>query len=236
MTTDNRTVSGKTEQQPTGKPPRGLRGWALRNGVERALKAQHPLVAGHVANIRRKNPDATPAEVIRALGKQYQLAVAVTGGAGGALAIIPAFGTIASLATAGAEALAALDASVLYTLAVAEVHALPTEDPERRRALVLGVVVGAAGETVMQKVTGKSRDWAQVVTDSLPLAKLGPLNSGLARWFVKRFLIRQSALALGRALPLGIGLVVGAVGNLVMAKAVIRAAEASFGPPPERWV
>ena len=67
------------------------------------------------------------------------------------------------------------------------------------------------------------------------MAKLGPLNITLTRWFLKRFVIRQSVLALGRALPLGIGLVIGAVGNLVIARAVIRSAERAFGPPPAQW-
>ena len=34
---------------------------------------------------------------------------------------------------------------------------------------------------------------------------------------------------------LGIGLVIGATGNLVIARAVIRAAERAFGPPPAQW-
>lgn len=215
--------------------PRGVTGWVLRSGVERALRLQHPLVAAHVAAVRRKHPDISPAEVVARLGQQYQLAVGVTGGAGGAIAIIPALGTVASLATAGAEAFAALDAAVLYTLAVAEVHALPTDDPERRRALVLGVVVGAGGQAVLRKVTGRSRDWAEEVTDRLPLARLGLLNNSLTRWFVKRYIVRQAVLALGRALPLGLGVVIGAVGNVVTARAVVRSAEIAFGPPPATW-
>lgn len=215
--------------------PGGVSGWVLRSGVERALRLQHPLVAAHVAAVRRKHPDLGPAEVVERLGKQYTTAVAVTGGAGGAIAILPALGTVASLATAAAEAFAALDAAVLYTLAVAEVYALPTEDPERRRALVLGVVVGAGGQAVVHKVTGRSRDWAQDITDRLPLARLGVLNISLSRWFIKRFIARQAALALGRALPLGIGVVIGAVGNVVTARAVIRSAEAAFGTPPATW-
>jgi len=215
--------------------PGGVGGWVLRSGVERALRLQHPLVAAHVAAARRKNPDMGPAEVIDRLGHQYQVAATVTGGAGGAVAIIPALGTIASLATAAAEAFAALNAAVLYTLAVAEVHALPTEDPERRRALVLGVVVGTGGQAVLRKVTGRSGDWAREVTDNLPLARLGLLNNGLARWFVKRYIIRQGVLALGRALPLGVGVVIGAVGNVVTARAVVRSAAVAFGPPPASW-
>jgi len=220
---------------PADKAPGGVSGWVLRSGVERALRLQQPLVTAHIAAVRRKHPDAAPAEIVARLGKQYQQVVAVTGGASGALAIIPALGTVASLATASAEAFAALDAAVLYTLAVAEVYALPTDDPERRKALVLGVVVGGGGQAVLSKVTGRSRDWASEIVDTLPLSRLGPLNNSLTRWFVKRYLIRQGVLALGRALPLGIGVVIGAVGNVVTARAVVRSAEVAFGAPPAGW-
>jgi hypothetical protein len=223
-------------QQDVPPGPVGVRGRLLEKGIERALRRQQPLVAARIAAIRRKRPDASPAEVVRALGRSYQIAVVVTGGVGGAIAIVPAVGTVVSLATATAEALTALDASVLYALAVAEVHALPTETPERRRALVLGLVMGESGQAALRKVTGKSGNWAQDITNTLPLTKLGPLNLSLTRWFIKRYVIRQSVLALGRALPLGIGLVIGAVGNLVIARAVIRAAERAYGPPPAQWL
>jgi hypothetical protein len=234
--TEENTVAEQDGAADTsGEAPGGVGGWVLRSGVERALRMQHPLVSAHVAAARRKHPDLGPAEIIERLGRQYQVAVAVTGGAGGAIAIVPAIGTAVSLATAGAEAFAALNAAVLYTLAVAEVHALPTDDPERRRALVLGVVVGAGGQAVLRKVTGRSHDWAGDVTNHLPLARLGLLDNGLTRWFVKRFVVRQGMLALGRALPLGIGVVVGAVGNLATARAVVRSAQAAFGTPPATW-
>lgn len=226
---------GRGDEQRSSKPPGGVRGRMLEAGIERALRTQQPLVASRIAAARRKRPQASPAEIIDTLGRSYQGAVAATGSVGGAVAILPAIGTVASLVTAGAEAIAALDAAVLYTLAVAEVHAVPTEAPERRRALVLGVVMGETGQAVLAKVTGKSRDWVSEVTDKLPMSKLGPLNSTLTRWFVKRYVVRQAMLAVGRALPLGIGVVIGAAGNIVTARAVIRAAERSFGPPPARW-
>ncbi len=236
----NRSGGDDAEQQgvtepPTAGAPRGARARLLATGVERALRTQQPLVAGRIDAARRKRPDASPGEIIDALGRSLQVTVATTGGVGGAIAILPAVGTVASLATATAEALTALEASVLYTLAVAEVHAVPTDTPERRRALVLGVIMGASGQAVLSKFTGKSRDWAQDVTDTLPLTKLGPLNSSLTRWFVKRFVVRQTVLAFGRSLPLGIGVLIGAVGNLVTARAIIRAAEQAFGPAPTRW-
>jgi hypothetical protein len=225
----------QVSESSAGRAPGGARGRMLEAGIERALRTQQPLVAARIAAIRRKRPEASPAEVIHGLGRSYQLAVAGTGAVGGAIAILPAIGTVASLATASAEALAALNASVLYTLAVAEVHALPTETPERRRTLVLAVVMGQSGQAALRKITGKSGDWAQDITNTLPLTRLGPLNSSLSRWFIKRFVVRQSVLALGRALPLGIGLVIGAVGNLVIARAIIRAADQAFGPAPAQW-
>jgi hypothetical protein len=206
----------------------------LRSAVERALRAQQPRVAAHIAKIRQKDPDAAPAEVIAALDRRYQLVVAGLGAVGGGIAIFPAIGTAVSQATAGAEAVAALDAAVLYTLAVAEVHSLSVDDAERRRALVLGVVVGAGGTELMRKVTGGKDRWAHTVLDVLPLRALGPVNSTLGRWFVKRFITRQLALAVGRALPFGIGVLIGGVGNVAAARAVIAAAGRAFGPPPPR--
>jgi len=215
--------------------PGGVRGRVLRAAVERALRAQHPLVVAHVAKIRRKDPGATPAEVIEALGRRYQLLAAGLGAAAGGIAIVPTIGTFASLATATTEAVAVLNAAVLYTLAVAEVHRLLVDDVERRRALVLGVVVGEGGAALMRKVTGGDDRWARSVTEALPLQVLGPVNNTLTRWFVKRYVTRQVALAIGRAIPFGIGVLIGGVGNVVAARAVIRAAERAFGAPPARW-
>jgi hypothetical protein len=215
--------------------PSGVRGRLLRVAVERALRAQQPRVTSHIAKVRRKDPGATPAQVIEVLGRRYQLLVTGIGAAGGGIAIVPAVGTVASLATATTEAVAALDAAVLYTLAVAEVHRLPVDDVERRRALVLGVVMGEGGTALMNKVTGGKDRWARSVTEVLPLRVLGPANNALTRWFVKRYLTRQVALAVGRALPFGVGVLIGAVGNVVVARAVIRSAERAFGPPPARW-
>lgn len=207
----------------------------LRAGVERALRAQQPLVTAHVAKIRSKDPAATPADVIGALGRRYQLVVAGVGAAGGGIAIVPAVGTVVSLATLTTEAVAALNAAVLYTLAVAEVHRLPVDDLDRRRALVLGIVMGEGGTALMRKVTGGKDRWAHTVTEALPLRVLGPVNSTLGRWFVKRYVTRQIALGVGRALPFGVGVLIGGVGNVVAARGVIRAAERAFGPPPARW-
>ncbi|MDT0349034.1 hypothetical protein [Pseudonocardia charpentierae] len=231
----DRIDAGQPAVESVPAAPAGIQGRVLRNVVERALRAQHPRVTAHIAKIRTKEPDATPEQVIAALDRRYQFAVAGLGAVGGGIAIFPAIGTAVSLATAAAEAAAALDAAVLYTLAVAEVHSMHIDDVERRRALVLGIVMGAGGTELMRKVTGGKDRWARTVTEALPLRVLGPVNTTLGRWFVKRYVTRQLALAVGRALPFGIGVIIGGVGNVVAARTVISAAGRAFGPPPARW-
>ncbi|HTF45928.1 MAG TPA: hypothetical protein VK735_00615 [Pseudonocardia sp.] len=225
---------GPDSSLPEAKP-KGLSGRVLHAAVERALRIQQPAVAAHITRVRRNKPDATPAEVIAGLDKQYLITVGGLGAASGGTAFVPGVGTGVALATGAAEAIAALDASVLYTLAVAEVHGLRIEDVDRRRALVLAIVLGEGGAKLMQKVTGGARPWANELVDALPVPKLGPINQTLMRWFFKRYLARQGALAFGRALPLGVGAVIGAVGNLAVARSVIRSSERAFGPPPSSW-
>ena len=220
---------------PPEPEAKGVSGKVLRAAVERALRVQQPLVNSYIAKVRQKKPGATPSEVLAALEKQYLITVGGTGAAAGGAALIPGIGTAASLATGAAEVVAVLDASVLYALAAAEVHGLRMEEVERRRALVLAVVLGEGGTQLMQRAVGGSKHWGQQLADTLPLPKLGPVNQTLVRMFVKRFVVRQGALAFGRALPFGAGAVIGAVGNVTVGRSVINSTTRAFGPPPRQW-
>lgn len=62
-----------TDSCPGRSRPKGLSGKVLQAAVERALTVQQPLVASHVARIRRTNPGAAPTGVITTLNKQYLL-------------------------------------------------------------------------------------------------------------------------------------------------------------------
>src|SRR5690606_30282245 len=99
-------------------------------------------IQAHVARVRRTNPEASPARVIRILEKQYLRAVAASGGAVGAAAALPAVGTGAAVALTSSEVATFFSASAAFTLAVAEVHGIPVEDTARRRTLLLATVLG----------------------------------------------------------------------------------------------
>src|SRR6476646_5879647 len=75
-----------TEVSP-GPMPGGWQARVLERGIERALRTQQPLVSARIAAIRRKRPQASPAEVIESLGRSLKIAVSVTGGVGGAIAL-----------------------------------------------------------------------------------------------------------------------------------------------------
>jgi hypothetical protein len=55
----------------------------------------------------------------------------------------------------------------------------------------------------------------------------------IQRAFLRSLLQRQGTALLGRALPFGVGAVVGGVGNRVMGRAVVASAKEAFGPMPD---
>ena len=86
----------------------------------------------------------------------------------------------------------------------------PAEHRERRRALVLSVLVGEDSKRAVADLIGPGRTSGSWVSDgaaTLPLPALSQLNSRLLRYFVKRYTLKRGALAFGKMLPVGIGAV-----------------------------
>lgn len=212
----------------------------MRNGaVEKAViealdhgsRLQAPAVAKYVARLRRAHPDETPAQIVERLERQYLLAVTGSGSAVGASAAVPGVGTIAALAAVSAETTFFMEASALYTLAVAAVHGVRPEDAPQRRAMVLAVVLGDSGMEIVQKSVGSSaKNWGTVFADKVP--GLSGMNDSLLKRFIVRFLTKRAALMAGKVVPAGIGAVIGGVGNRALGKATINNARKAFGPAP----
>lgn len=59
------------------------------------------------------------------------------------------------------------------------------------------------------------------------------MRERIQRAFLRNLLQRQGTALLGRALPFGVGAVVGGVGNRVMGRAVVANAKEAFGPMPD---
>ncbi|TAM92704.1 MAG: hypothetical protein EPN43_02030 [Jatrophihabitans sp.] len=208
---------------------------ALDTALDKALGTERPLVLAYLERLRARHPGATPAEIVVLLEKHYRAAVVAIGAASGSAAAVPAIGTAATVATAGAEIAAFVSATGMYVLALAELHRIPVSDPQIRRALVLGTLVGAAGTPALADVGAGGGAWAHVINRPDREGAVAALNNRLGRLLLTRFGTRQGALAVGRALPMGVGAGIGAVGNAALARGAIAAARRAFGAAPRSF-
>ncbi len=211
---------------------------ALSQLLERSTRLQAPAVTAYVRRLRDSKPDATPAEIVGTLEKHYLAAVMASGAAVGSAAAFPGIGTLAAMSAVAGETVVFLEATAMFVLAVAEVHGIPADHRERRRALVLAVLVGDDGKHAVADLLGTGRTsgaWLSDGAATLPLPAVSQLNSRLLRFFVKKYTLKRGAIAFGKLLPVGIGAVVGGVGNRLMGKKIVGNARTAFGNPPPRW-
>jgi hypothetical protein len=204
----------------------------LQQGLDKALVAQQPLARKHVERLRRVHPGDTPQELIRRLDRYYLAGITASGGASGAAGIVPG----AAIPTALADAMLFTEASVLYTLSLAEVHDLHPEDVERRKLLVLTVLLGDGAARALDKAVGRTGPyWARRIVSAIPMSAINRVNSVLGPRFITKYGTKQGVLVLSKQVPLGIGAALGAGGNHVLGRLTIRSARSIFGPPPSSW-
>ncbi|UOQ59644.1 hypothetical protein MUN76_11365 [Leucobacter rhizosphaerae] len=211
----------------------------LDRAVDRVLSIQRPIVVAHLRRVAAKHRTATPVALTRALETRYIAAVTAGGSAVGATAAVPAVGTVAALALASAETVGFLEATALYAHSLAEVHGITLENPDRARAIILTLLLGDEGLTLLRQVTsqakgGASRStfWGEFVGSVLPRQMLAPLVDQLKGMFLRKVATTGSASVIGKAIPYGVGAVIGGVGNYVLARRVVARSRTAFGPPP----
>ncbi len=212
----------------------------LLGAIDRFLGVQRPVVLAHVRATRSRHPEADPETIVRLLERHYVVAVTSGGAAVGASSAVPGIGIAASLALSGAETVGFLETSALFAQSVTEVHGLVVTDPERARALVLTMMLGTAGSDLVRQLAGqvvgtgpaRSAFWGELIVSNLPQQTIGPIVDRLGKAFVRRFATRQAGSVIGRAIPFGVGAVIGGVGNHVLARRIVTASRTAFGPAP----
>ncbi|TDW30956.1 hypothetical protein [Cryobacterium psychrophilum] len=224
--------TGGTPQ--SGQLPRGF-----VRGFDRILAIHRPVVLAHIRAIRRHNPQATPEHIIRVLERRYLTAATMGGAAVGATAVIPGVGTGITLALSGVETAGFLEATALFAQSVSEVHGIAVDDPERARALVMTMMLGTEGSDLVRQLAGqftgggaRTTYWGELITSSLPHTVLGPLTDKLKSVFIRQFAHKGGVSLLGKALPFGVGAVIGGTGNHLLGKRVVHSSRLAFGPAP----
>lgn len=204
----------------------------LDSAITKAVSVQQPTVAAYISRVRRGRPDASPAEIVKALSRYYLSTVSTTGGAAGAAAIVPGAGIPAALL----DLVAFTEASALYALALADIHGVPVQDLERRRTLIMGVLLGNSGSKLVERAAGRTgTHWGKLLTNSIPASSIKQVNKVLGHNFVTKYGSKQGVVVLGKQAPLGIGAAIGAGGNAFFGYGVVKSARRAFGPPPSEW-
>jgi len=230
------STSGSQETGTAGRPKASAR--ALAQLIERSTRIQGPAAEAYVARLRRTHPGAGPAEIVAMLEKRYLAALTASGAAVGSAATFPGVGTLTALSAGAGETVFFLEATAVFVLANAVVYGVPADHRERRRALVLAVLVGDDTKRAVGELIGPARTnggWLAEGMASLPMSTLGRLNTRMLKYAVKRYTVKRGALMLGKMLPVGLGAAIGGAGNRMVAKKIVRNARSAFGPAPARW-
>jgi len=214
----------------------------ITRGIDAVLSVQRPVVLAHIRSIRSHRPDASPAQVQAMLERRYLLAVTSGGALVGASAAIPAVGIGASLVLSGVETAGFLEATALFAQSVTELHGIPDVDQDRARTLVMALMLGNGGQELLAQLAGQAAGggtrgayWGEFLTRQLPQAAFRPIADKVRDMFLHRFALTQSGSVLGRAIPFGVGAVVGGGGNHLMGRKVVNSARTAFGPAPEAF-
>ncbi|PWU52357.1 hypothetical protein DLJ47_19180 [Micromonospora sp. S4605] len=217
-------------------PEAAVRGQKVLDLLDKAIDVQSRLVRKNIARARQRNPEATPAEVIRTLERMYVSALTGTGAAVGGVAAAPGVGTGAALALSGGEVLSSLELSALFALSIAEVHGVPIDEIERRRTIVMGIMLGGSGSATITKVAERTgQHWGRQIVAKVPVETLKQINKILGRNFVVKYGTKQGIIVLGRVAPFGIGALIGGGANAALATLAVRAGRRAFGPAPTSW-
>lgn len=232
----NRSKADKMPATTDGQPKASAR--ALAQVIERTSRIQGPAAQAYVARLRRAHPAAGPAEIANKLEKRYLAALTASGAAVGSAATFPGVGTLTALSAGAGETVFFLEATALFVLATAEVYGIPADHRERRRALVLAVLVGDDSKRAIGELIGPGRTnggWLAEGMASLPMSTLARLNTRMLKYAVRRYAVKRGALMFGKMLPVGVGAAVGGVGNRIVGKKIVNNARQAFGVPPARW-
>jgi hypothetical protein len=189
----------------------------------------------------KKRAAALPGDVrpekMKALTASFSRELAAAGAAAGAAAATPLVGTAATLMTATAELGWFTTRAGDLILTVAALHGRPEPTVDERRAWVLAVLLfgGSARDGFSKAVNEASTGLAVAdlgVQTRLPMATIQRVNGIFSRMLLRRYGTRRGIVALGTALPMGVGAVVGGGANYMSVRALARHADAFFARLP----
>ena len=173
-------------------------------------------------------------EKVERLTSSFARELGAAGAAVGAAAVAPAVGTGATLFAAVAEFGYFTARAGDLILTIAALHGRNDPTIEERRAWVLAVLIygSSAKDGFSQAVREASDAGSGAVDRRLPIATLQLANRVMSRSMLRRYGTQRGLIALGTALPIGLGAVFGAGANAGTIRKLARDADAFFARLP----
>ena len=127
---------------------------ALERALDKALAVPASRIEERIARMRRDRPGADAAELVELAASRFRTEAALSSGAVGASAALPAVGTGTATALTIGQTAVFLASAVTYVLTVAELQGLRVVDTDKRRALVISALLGREGSEAVQGSLG----------------------------------------------------------------------------------
>jgi hypothetical protein len=179
-------------------------------------------------------PDGIRPEKIKALTDSFSRELGAAGAAAGAAAVAPAVGTAATMLATTAELGWFTARAGDLILTIAATHGRPAPTVDERRAWVLAVLIygSSAKDGFARALNEAAVGVAPAVNSRLSLVTLQTANRLMSRALVRGYGSRRAVIAVGRALPIGIGAVIGGSANYMAIRTLARNADEFFARLP----
>lgn len=213
--------------------------------LTRAVTVQRPIVLANLRRLRKAHPTLTNRELAERLDREFKRSMTGGGALIGATSAVPGVGTVTSIGLSLLATGSFLEMCALYAQSKAELAGITTEDPQKAKILVMGIMLGEEGRQLLGELAAQADGRGSGPVGSIvPMTNAAAGSAGastmsqlignqLRKQFVRRFFIRRGTSMVARAIPFGIGAVIGGVGNRVLARQITSSAHSTFGELPE---
>ena len=203
------------------------------------MKAVDSVIESRWDDALRRATEASGSTIdakVAGLSRSFARELGSVGAATGAAATVPAFGTAAALSMGVAEFGWFTARASELILTIAALHGQDRATVEERRAWILAVLIfGSGAAEGFTRIAGEAgRSVARGGRLRGPISMVRGLNSSAGRMLLARYGRRRGAVAIGTALPFGVGAFVGGAANYAGMKAIGKHAHALFASLPAR--
>ncbi len=181
------------------------------------------------AQERAEQTRGTTPQRVAQITQHFTKELSAVGAASGGLAALPGVGTVSAIMATAADVAWTTTRACDIVMTVGAIHGHELASPLERQTWIMAVL--GHGDRAFDELTRVQQVIAEGGHEDISKlsgGSLAALNQGFIRNLITDWTMRRLATAVGRALPFGIGAVVGGLSNRASARTVARHADAMF--------